>query len=838
MNRATALLLFSAIHTLSLATTDIPEKKGTRSSLRVGVSSINPLETGELQGYIRDNNGEPAGGLVVRLKGTVRTITTNEKGYFNFKSLPTGDYVLIASGLGIETQEQTVTVQRSETTSINLMVRENMQQLTEVQIRAAKGLREREILSEVSQMAIYAGKKSEVINLSALDANLVTNNTRQIFSKTPGVMVWENDGSGMQVGVSVRGLSPNRSWEFNVRQNGVDISADPFGYPEAYYNPPMEAVERIELVRGGASLQYGPQFGGLLNYVMKGAAQDKPFSLETQQSVGSYGLFSTYNRVSGTVGRLQYNAYAHYRRADGWRENSRYGIFNGYASVSYALTNKFRLGFEVSRLYNESQQPGGLTDAQFAQNARQSSRARNWLSIPWTVPSLKAEYAFNDQTRLTATVHGLIGQRNSIGFTQAITTPDVPNAAGQLAPRQIDRDSYRNWGTEIRLLTRYSLLGQQHTLATGLKYFNGHTHRQQLGRGDTGSDFNLNLQTNPFPRDLGLHVTNLAAFAETMFRLSSRWTVTPGLRLESLNNDIAGRLSFATNGTENRVNQQSARRFLLAGIGTELKLLSDISLYANASQAYRPVLFSDLTPAAVTDFVVDPNLRDARGYSVDAGVRGKVHNYLNFDISYFRVDYKDRIGTLTLLNEANRPYQFRTNIGRSVSRGVEAYVEFDPIVALAGRSRVGYLSVFSSLGFTDARYQNLRVATVTNGQATETNLRDRKVENAPSFIGRFGLNYTLRGFTLTALMNRVGSAYSDANNTETPSANAQNGLIPAYQVFDLSASLNVKKRYLIRAGVNNLTDERYFTRRAGGYPGPGILPADGRTAYLSVGLKL
>lgn len=833
---------------MGLANADASPKKAAVTTSVAHNLTDNPLEMGDLQGYIRDNNGEPAGGLVVRLKGTVRTITTNEKGFFTFKGLPSGSYVVVASGLGIETQEQTVTVQRSETTSINLIVRESIQQLTEIQIRAAKGLRERETLPEVGQMAIYAGKKSEVINLSALDANLVTNNTRQIFSKTPGVMVWENDGSGMQVGVSVRGLSPNRSWEFNVRQNGVDVSSDPFGYPEAYYNPPMEAVERIELVRGGASLQYGPQFGGLLNYVLKGPAQDKPFSVETNQSVGSNGLFCTYNRVSGTAGRFQYNAYAHYRRADGWRENSGYNIFNGYASVSYAVTNKLRLGLEVSRMYNESRQAGGLTDAQFAQNARQSSRARNWFSTPWTVPTLKAEYAFNDHTRLTATVHGLFGERNSIGFTQAITTPDAPNAAGQFAARQIDRDRYQNWGSEIRLLTRYSLFGHQHTLATGLKYFNGHTNSLQQGRGDTGRDFNLNLQTVPtlgdlFPRDLSLRVTNLAAFAETMFRLSSRWTVTPGLRLESLNNDIAGRLSFAASGTENRVNQQSTRQFLLAGIGTEFKLMPDISLYANASQAYRPVLFSDLTPAAVTDFVVDPNLRDARGFSVDAGIRGKVQNYLNFDVSYFRVDYNNRIGTLTLLNEANRPdaarpYQFRTNIGRSVSRGVEAYVEFDPIVALAGRSRVGYVSVFSSLGFTDARYQSLRVATVSNGVATETNLRDRKVENAPAFIGRFGLNYTLKGFTLTALMNRVGSAYSDANNTETPSANAQNGLIPAYQVFDLSASLNLKKRYMIRAGVNNLTDERYFTRRAGGYPGPGILPADGRTAYLSVGLTI
>lgn len=801
------------------------------------ITDIDPVATGSVQGYVVDAVGQPAVGLQVRLQGTVRRLVTDEKGFFQFRSLPEGTYTVEASGVGVQSTTQSLTVRRAETTSLRITVQETVQQLGELKIVASKGLPERETLPEVGPTAIYAGKKTEVIDLSALDANLVTNNSRQIFSKTPGVMVWESDGSGMQVGVSVRGLSPNRSWEFNVRQNGTDISSDPFGYPEAYYNPPMEAVERIELVRGGASLQYGPQFGGLLNYVLKPAV-DKPFSLETQQSVGSYGLFSTYNRVSGTVGRLQYNSYVHYRQADGWRENSQYSIFNGYAALSYAVTNRLKLGLEVSRMYNESQQSGGLTDAQFAQNARQSNRTRNWFSTPWTVPTFTAEYAFTDKTRLTATVHGLVGQRNSIGFTSAITTPDALTTT-----RQIDRDTYRNWGSELRLLTRYRLLGQEHTLATGLKYFDGRTQRQQQGRGDAGSDFNLNLQTAPivgdrFPRDLSLGVVNVAAFAENLFRLSSRWTLTPGLRLENLSNNIAGRLSLAANGSENKVNQQSTRRFLLAGIGTEYKLTPAISLYGNASQAYRPVLFSDLTPAAIVDFVVDPNLRDARGYTVDAGVRGRVQNYLNFDVSYFYLNYNDRIGTLTLLNEAGRPYQFRTNIGRSVSRGVEAYVEFNPVAALVGRSRIGQISVFSSLGFTDARYQNLRVATVSNGQVSETNLRDRFVENAPTFIGRFGLNYSIKCLTVTALMNRVGRAYSDANNTETASANAQTGVIPAYRVFDLSASLTLAKRFTLRTGVNNLTNERYFTRRAGGYPGPGILPADGRTGYVSVGFRL
>ena len=168
---------------------------------------------------------------------------------------------------------------------------------------------------------------------------------------------------------------------------------------------------------------------------------------------------------------------------------------------------------------------------------------------------------------------------------------------------------------------------------------------------------------------------------------------------------------------------------------------------------------------------------------------------------------------------------------------MEAYVEVDPVVALAGRSKVGYVSVFASLGFTDARYLNLPTATVTNGQLVEGNLQNKFVENAPQFIGRFGLNYTYRTFTLTALLNRVGNAYSDANNTEIATANAQTGPIPAYQVMDVSASLRMN-RYSLKAGINNLTDERYFTRRAGGYPGPGILPADGRAVYVTVGIKL
>ncbi|MEX0599665.1 MAG: hypothetical protein WD205_03410 [Rhodothermales bacterium] len=55
--------------------------------------------------------------------------------------------------------------------------------------------------------------------------------------------------------------------------------------------------------------------------------------------------------------------------------------------------------------------------------------------------------------------------------------------------------------------------------------------------------------------------------------------------------------------------------------------------------------------------------------------------------------------------------------------------------------------------------------------------------------------------------------------------------------MDLSASYAFD-RYRVDIGVNNLTDHHYFTRRATGYPGPGIIPADGRSVYVTVGITL
>lgn len=196
-------------------------------------------------------------------------------------------------------------------------------------------------IPEIVGTAIYAGKKSSLLVMKNVEGNITTNVMRQVMAKIPGIHIWENDGSGIQIGIATRGLSPNRSWEFNVRQNGYDIAADPYGYPEAYYNPQLQAVQRIEIIRGHGALQYGPQFGGMVNYILRdGSEFKKSFQVETQQTIGTYGLTNLYAGAGGRTRKWNYFAFFDRRQADGYRANSQYYTNAGFITVTYRPTKR------------------------------------------------------------------------------------------------------------------------------------------------------------------------------------------------------------------------------------------------------------------------------------------------------------------------------------------------------------------------------------------------------------------------------------------------------------------------------------------------------------------
>lgn len=795
------------------------------------IKNISFAQKSSISGVISDKDNLAIVSANVTLKGTVRGVQSNNKGGYIISGLKSGTYTLVISSVGFKNEEKNIDLAENANVVLDFKLDDFTYNLKDVNITASKGVRGNEHLAEIEGYTINATKKNELIKLANVNANLAMNNSRQIFAKTPGISVWENDGSGVQLGVASRGLSPNRSWEFNNRMNGYDITPDPMGYPEAYYTPPMEVVDRIEIVRGASSLQYGSQFGGLMNFVLRKPDISTKFTVESQNTTGSNGLFSTFNYLGGTSGRVSYTFYYQKRKGNGWRQNSQFDTDHAHFEINYAVNNKLKIGTEITYMMTELQQSGGLTDAQFKADIRQSSRSRNWFSTPWLIPTVNAEYIFNSKTKISWKAFSTIAQRSSVGNVNAITSADNLSAT-----RQVDRDYYKTLGSELRLISDYTLFGFKNTLATGLRYFNGNINRKQLGKGTNGAGMDFDLSEGNYPRNLDFKNVNQAVFVENVFRFNKRFLMTAGARLENINSSIKGQFNIV-NGKPNILESSSRNRtFVIFGAGAEFHATPQSEFYTNISQAYRPVLISDLTPPATTD-VIDENLKDANGFNFDLGYRGKVGNYLNFDVDYFYLNYNNRIGILNQTNTEGKVYQFRTNLGQSVSKGFEGYVEFDPISAIFKKSKIGYVSIFASVAYINAEYQDFKTSSIVSGQIKESNLKGKRVENAPKSINRFGVTYNKKGFSATWQLSAVGEAFADAANTVEPNTAATSGLIPSYQVQDLSASFKFLKHYNIKSGINNLTDERYFTRRSGGYPGPGILPADGRTFYVSVGVK-
>ncbi|QKZ13807.1 TonB-dependent receptor family protein [Spirosoma sp. KUDC1026] len=671
---------------------------------------------------------------------------------------------------------------------------------------------------------LMGGKRSEAIRVSDIDATVAEKNPRQLFARIPGVFVYDMDGTGNQINIATRGLDAHRSWENNIRQNGVITNSDMYGYPASHYSPPMESIDRIELVRGTGSLQYGAQFGGMLNYVTKRADTTRRFGFETNSSVGSYGLRSTYNAIGGRLGKWTYYAYYYRRHSDGYRQNSRSEAQAQFASIHYQANRRLGITAELGRSSYVYQIPGPLTDSLFNQNPRQSTRSRNYFNPDIYVPSLRLNWQLSDQTQLSWTTSAVLGARNSVQFDAFATVSDgVDPTTGRLRNRQVDVDHFNSYTSELRLLHKYRLGSLTGTAAGGIQVMSTDLHRQQQGQGTTGDDFDLTL-VSPFRRDLHFRTNNIALFAENQFQLTPRLNISPGIRIENGLTRMRGTITYYT---PDNLPTDINHHFALLGINGQYQLTSALKVYGGWSQAYRPVIFKDIIPASMYE-QIDKNLKDARGYTAELGISGQWQG-LHVNVTLFDLLYRNRLGTLLQTNADGSNYIFRTNIGDSRNRGVEALIEGQ--LAQIGRVQ---LSGFTSTAYLDARYTNARVSTGRDNQAINGN----RVESTPQWTSRNGLTARYATASLTLQYSYVAASFSDALNTATPSANGAVGPVPAYSLLDLNSTWRIGKQLTLRGSVNNLLNRQYFTKRPTFYPGPGVWPSDGRSAVLSVSFRL
>ena len=827
----------------------VPPKTGLFRRLKVYMTSMGCLivlcqgiAQVAVEGTIITTTNAPLRAVeIIALPGS-QTTQSRRDGTYRLVLPESGTYQLLFLLDGYET----VAVEREITaaTTLDVTLEKLEVDLSEIVVEAktegAFGLRR---LRNVEGTSIYAGKKSEVILLDRLTFNVATNNPRQIYAQIAGLNIQETNDAGLQLNIGGRGLDPNRSANFNTRQNGYDISADVLGYPESYYSPPAEALREIQVLRGAASLQYGTQFGGLVNFRFHRPEPNRKLAWTSRQTVGSNNLFTSFNSLSGTVGDFSYYTYYHYKTGDGFRPNSGFDAHNAFAHLGYRLSEKTKLSGEFTYLRYLAQQPGGLTDAQFYADPTQSNRTRNWFQVDWRLWQAQLEHEFSPQTRLSWQFFGLDAERNAVGFrTNRVSQVDDPSA-----PRDLLLGTFRNWGSEARLLHRYRLRGEDAIALVGAKFYRSRNRAVQ-GAGTAAADADFTLANDRFPAfpaqsSFVFPNQNLALFGEHIFYLNERLSITPGIRYEYLRTESSGTfraIDFDLAGNPIRDetfadDRTFERNRVLLGAGVSYRPKPTLEGYANVSQNYRSVTFNDIRTVNPS-FQIDPNITDENGFTADLGVRGRTGKW-RFDLSGFSLLYNDRLGEVlraqTRVNadgttvETGRIIRFRGNIGQALIYGFEGLLDWSILTASEDRPR--RLNAFVNLALTGSEYLESEIAGVAGN----------RVEFIPLVNLKTGVTFGWRDLLGSMQFTYLGEQFTDASNAPQDRNDNQSGIvgtIPGYAVADVS--LSYKWRFLkLEAGVNNLFDRSYFTRRATGYPGPGILPSLPRTGYAGLVLN-
>lgn len=692
-------------------------------------------------------------------------------------------------------------------------------------------------LPDIEGTRINAGKKTSNINVEDLP-EIINDNYRQVIAKTPGLILSEETSPLVSIGY--RGYEPHRMQFFQVLEDGIPIHADMIGYPEAYYTPPLDAVERIEFVRGGAALMYGPQPAGAINFVMKKPPLDTPFSLETINTIGSFNFYSNFTSFGGTVGRFGYYGYYNHQQTDGFREANSDFFLNAWGGM-FALdaTGPRRTYLNITAYDEVHGEPGGLTlsdgpnAVNYSENRNATSRFFDRMRISRYALSLIHEWDVTDRTLVTFRgwwdyyLRYSRRQRGG-GFGTLPTGP-----ASQT--NSIETQQFYTFGIEPRILHSWDWLGQTHAFTGGMMLYNSYSPRTDE-RGDSPTAMRGQIR-NQSDRTSWYY----SVFAENKFQIGNL-SITPGVRLESVWQTVAEKQNIEKVNLGQSLANETVFNFVpLFGLGLQYDFTPEIQAYANVSQAYRPPIFTQAVPTS-PNVVVAGNLEESFVLNYEFGFRGNPTNWITWDTSFFMVDNSNQIGTrtadngnLTIIENAGRSFTYGWDLATEIDLVGLADTVFNdsgetgiPTSGKEGKSfaplevvpsswvdRYGSLSAYTALTLMKSEF--------ISGPNT-----GKTPQYAPDYIFRAGVVYDWRDQVKIAFMgNFLGSSFADDTNT-------MQRFIPAYDVWDLTVEAKVYRDTVsIIGGINNVFDRDYYARiRA-----DGIDPAAPRNWYAGIKVK-
>lgn len=504
----------------------------------------------------------------------------------------------------------------------------------------------------------------------------------------PGVRTIDDDVYGRRSGIAVRGAPGRRSRKTLLLEDGVPINASTYLDPGAHYTPPMERLERVDVLKGAGHILHGPLNNhGIINFRNKQPTLEPETTLEV--GVGNLNAnkrHAMHTRTEGDVGMVF--AYTG-MNADGSFDVEEFQYDDFFTSFDWQVNSRHELGasftyFRERSDYDES----NLLPAEYARSPRTKlgrfGQEFNNISVNYFKVDLVHDFQVND--KLSMQTRGFFTDLDRPRFTvepdevpfQADGTPDFTAlGANQFIPGQsgvmIGRDrQYNTMGVENRMELANINFGSNvdHTFQWGLRYERHFLDEQEpagrigevLDESNRGSIFEINAIDSG--QQTKFQSTAVSGFIQDAIRFDD-WTITPGVRVEHYTQN---RNPVVIDGQPNRGDKQETdHTLLLPSISFLYEGFDNTQVFANVGRGYTPAF---ARTAEEDDFPLEPET----GINSQIGVRTFLSKGISMEGAVF---YNDIQNTVVQLPFSINNADVYLNSADSRSYGVDLGLRFD-----------------------------------------------------------------------------------------------------------------------------------------------------------------
>ena len=813
---------------------------------------------------VAEATGSPLAGATVRLADSDRPAgtTTDDEGRFSLTGLPTGSRTLQFRFVGYTPATRQVKVRGGETTRLTVQLSGDVVELSGIEITS----------STWTRRASAPGATTE-INAAALD-RIVSIGSQEALETVPGVYGLADDGMGQtRMSVGIRGLQPRRTQRVLVMEDGMPIQPAPYVFSPLYYNPPIERIEEVEVMKGHSTIRHGPQtMAGVINYVTSRPQRTSPGGT-VKVTGGTNGYASTFAEVGGFGSEtIRPQVQLLIKRGSGFRDNNDFRQINGTAKLRAQIDPDRSLYLRTNVDYERMNATyTGLTPYSFDTdpnfNPKDDDRYRIFRASLGGIYNRRFGTDVQGTTRLYANVFDRPWWREKDVFVRADAYEDpsvdadpVPvNTPGPLmrvgisdaldreltlddAPYFGNERTFYVAGVEQSVSVAHTLLGQEADLELGARL---HWERFEDDRrisdevGERSGVFFQGDLSDDEPVTIIGGSSVYETRAASLHALEDvQWgplRLSPGFRLEVFEQSQIDRL----NGSQYR-DQTSI--VPLPGFGFNLDLgrtdlgptlgTGNVRLFGGVHRGYTPPSSATFAivgfdpPSAAVEGDGGFDLKAEKSWNSELGVRGR-SGIGQFEVTGFHLYVEDLVGGRTV---------FQQNLGVVQSYGLET------------RTTLEGDALASPLPTLDVSYTYLQ-SEVVEGiissaiDGAPENISGNELPAAPAHTATVGLSKDFPdiGLRLSTTLRYRSDFYTDLENLESTTNRGERGPVPSRTLFDAGIAYDYSDDLRVRLTAKNLTDTIYIGSRVHSNPSQpsanlstGIIPGARRQINLSI----